>query len=123
MKIFLILSLLLALVGCKNPVTGEDVRNPLSKEELFANSFDRQEGILDVEVIHTFVGEDGNTYVALKWKETEGNLDDIESEAGVFNLSLYNPMRSWSTYLRTVWDAEPFPNEYDDNNGIDSTTR
>ena len=99
MKMILILSLLFALVGCNNPV---------SKEELFANSLDRQDGYHDVEVIDTFVGDDGQTYVALKWKEVESELEDIESEAGVFNLSLYNPMRSWETYINRVWDARPF---------------
>ena len=74
MKMILLLSLLVALVGCKNPVTGEDISNPLSKEELFANSLDRQDGYHDVEVIDTFVGDDGQTYVALKWKEVESEL-------------------------------------------------
>ena len=114
MKMILLLSFLIALVGCKNPVTGNDISNPLSKEELFANSLDRQDGFYDVEVMKTFVGEDGQTYVALKWKETDDGAEEVEVEAGVFNLSLYNPLRSWETYVKTVWDADPFDNRYDE---------
>ena len=121
MKMILLLSLLIALVGCKNPVTGEDISNPLSKEELFANSLDRQDHIYDVKVISTFVGEDGETYVALKWKESDNDVQEVETEAGVFNLSLYNPLRSWDTYIKTVWDADPFNTFSDDINYDDDS--
>jgi len=107
MKKVLLLALIFTFVGCKNH---------LSKEELLANSLDRQDGFTDVEVLRTFTADDGQEYVALQWKNQDDCcIEETYEHAGVFNLTHYNPLRSWDHYVRTIWNENPFNDANLDN--------
>jgi hypothetical protein len=69
-----------------------------------------------VTILRSFTADDGQKYVALQWlSQDDCCIEETEQHAGVFNVSLYNPLLPWDSYVKTMWTANPFNEQYLDN--------